>query len=137
MSGRGRRKVQGGLSHSRKNFPCEVEKCDKTLRSDKLLDHYRSMVCFKANGEPVSKFSDEFAKLCDLKKAHTMFFIDHKYTLTKLPSVKSVTPSQSPTNPFDVAKAKDEGYSYKGEYYTYENPNMKKYIYSSAFFQST
>ena len=105
MSGRGRRKVQGGLSHSRKNFPCEVEKCDKTLRSDKLLDHYRSMVCFKANGEPVSKFSDEFAKLCDLKKAHTMFFIDHKYTLTKLPSVKSVTPSQSPTNPFDAAKA--------------------------------
>ena len=101
-SGRGRRTVGGGLSHSRKEFPCRV--CGKAFRSDKLLDHYRQAVTFKNDGEPISKFSQEFADLLPYKKTHTSYFIENNYSRQNMPSVKNVTPAESPTDPFMKAK---------------------------------
>lgn len=94
-----------GGSASRLKYNCVVPSCKKEIRADHLKEHYRSVVKFDPDGEPINENNPDFKQLSQVRKQHTLYFRRHGFSKDNLPITKSTVAScATSTNPFLIAQ---------------------------------
>lgn len=88
--------------HSKQSFMCLISNCGAIFRGDALNRHYRTIVEFDQDGNPLMPNSDKFKKMKKNKQEHTRYFFENGYTSLNLPKLK--TPANAPKNPWDASR---------------------------------
>lgn len=95
MTRKGRPKLSG-IPLSRRFCPCAVPECSKAIRADNLEKHYRNQVVIDKNGDVRDPKKIQGMKRSHV--AHTKFFFENNYSLTKLPPKAHYSSHEKPTN---------------------------------------